>query len=69
MWLSDVNVTVDAQQHTTYLHTCNGQQVCHFNYPKDLQLHTSIAIDETPTLLTARNDGLVNSYNAIQLSA
>lgn len=34
-----------------------------------IQLYTSIAIDETPTLLTARNDGLVNSYNAVQLSA
>ena len=32
-----------------------------FNYPKDLALHT---IDETPTLLPVRYDGLVNSYNA-----
>ena len=65
---------VASQQHsrclTAYcLRTYNGQQVCRFHYPKDLQLDTSIAIDETPTLLTACNDDLVNSYNAVQLSA
>ena len=69
-----IDLVATCQRHsrcsTAYcLRTHNGQQVCRFHYPKDLQLDTSIAIDETPTLLTARNDGLVNSYNAVQLSA
>ena len=42
--------------------------MCRFHFPKDLQLETTIVIDETPTLLTARNDGLLNSFNTVQLS-
>ena len=34
-----------------------------------MQPHTTIVIDEEPTLLTARNDGMVNSFNPVQLSA
>lgn len=48
------------------LRTHNGQQKCRFGYPKPLQSHT---LEEEPTLLTARNDGMVNSYNLVQLSA
>ena len=51
------------------LHTRNGRQECRFGYPKPLQPHTAIIIEEEPTLLTARNDGMVNSFNPVQLSA
>ena len=34
-----------------------------------MQPHTTIVIDEEPTLLTERNDGIVNSFNPVQLSA
>ena len=54
------------------LRTINGIQKCRFNYPKSLQSETVIATDEEttePTLITARNDGLINSYNPVQLSA
>ena len=61
-WLLLVNVTHDVQLRTTH----NGQQKCRFGYPKPLQSHT---LEEEPTLLTARNDGMVNSYNLVQLSA
>lgn len=40
------------------LRTRNGRQHCRFGYPKPLQPHTSIVIDQEPTLLTARNDGI-----------
>ena len=49
--------------------TRNGRQDCRFGYPKPLQPHTAIITEEEPTLLTARNDGMVNSFNPVQLSA
>ena len=55
------------------LRTKDGVQQCRFGYPKELQPHTTINRDEDnnqePTLVTARNDGLINSYNPTQLSA
>ena len=52
------------------LHTRNGQQKCRFGYPKPLQPETALVMeDEDPVLLTARNDGLINSFNPVQLSA
>ena len=54
------------------LHTKNGVQKCRFNYPKPLQLETVIVREQDtnePTLITARNDGLINSYHPLQLSA
>ena len=43
--------------------------VTYFHYPKDQQIdhETTIIIDETCTLLTARNSGLINSFNTVQL--
>ena len=62
------------QRHTRcseayYLRTRHGRQECRFGYPKPLQAETTIETDPEPTLLTARNDGMVNSFNPIQLSA
>ena len=38
--------------------TRNGKQECRFGYPKDLQVQTTINInEEEPVILTARNDG------------
>ena len=52
------------------LRTRNGQQKCRFGYPKPLQPETALVTeDDDPVLLTARNDGLVNSFNSVQLSA
>ena len=52
------------------LRTRNCQQKCRFGYPKPLQPETAlVAEDNDPVLLTARNDGLINSFNPIQLSA
>ncbi len=51
------------------LRTCHGKQACRFGYPKALQPETTIVTDEEPTLLTARNDGMINSFNPVQLSA
>ena len=54
------------------LRTKDGVQQCRFGYPKSLQSVTMITTDENtnePTLITARNDGLINSHNPIQLSA
>lgn len=48
----------------------HGQQKCRFGYPKPLQPETTVVMEDgEPVLLTARNDGLVNSFNPIQLSA
>ena len=45
-------------------------QECCFGYPKPLQPITTIDMEgSTPTLLTQRNDCLLNSYNPMQLSA
>ena len=46
------------------LRTIQGQQLCRFGYPKQLQPETVINNDDDqPELLTARNDPLLNSYN------
>ena len=62
------------QRHTrcseTYcLRTRHGKQACRFGYPKPLQPETTIVTEDEPTLLTARNDGMINSFNSVQLSA
>ena len=50
--------------------TCDGQQKCCFGYPKPLQPETTLVIEDGELeLLIARNDGLVNSFNPVQLSA
>ena len=55
------------------LRTKHGVQQCRFGYPKPLQPETAIVRDEEnneePVLITARNDGLINSHNPVQLSA
>ena len=52
------------------LRTRNGQQKCRFGYLKPLQPETTLVTDDgDPAVLTARNDGLINSFNAVQLSA
>ena len=54
------------------MRTKDGVQKCRFGYPKPLQPETIISTDEEncePILVTARNDGLINSYNPVQLSA
>ena len=52
------------------LRTRNGQQKCRFGYPKPLQPETALVTEDgEPALLTGRNDGLINSFNPVQLSA
>ena len=51
------------------LRTKHGKQECRFGYPKPLQPNTAIITEEDPTLITARNDGMINSFNPVQLSA
>ena len=51
------------------LHTKHSKQECRFGYPKPLQPHTTIITEDALTLLTARNDGMINSFNPVQLSA
>ena len=53
------------------LRTRDGVQSCRFGYPKDLQPDTVILTNEEnePQVITARNDGLINSHNPVQLSA
>ena len=47
----------------------NGQQVCRFGYPQELQSESTINTEnEQQEVLTARNDSLINSYDPIQLS-
>ena len=70
--LSDLVAT--CQRHTrcsaSYcLRTKHGKQECRFGYPKPLQPHTAVVTEDELTLLTARNDGLINSFNPVQLSA
>ena len=70
--LADVVAT--CQRHTrcsaSYcLRTKHGKQECRFGYPKPLQPNTTIVTEDQPTLLTARNDGMINSFNPVQLSA
>ena len=49
----------------------DGRLQCRFKYPKDLEPVTRIVTNEDgePSLLTRRNDPLLNSYNPVQLSA
>ena len=49
--------------------TRNGRQEYWFGYLKPLQPRTEIIMEEEPTLFTARNDGMINSFNPLQLSA
>jgi hypothetical protein len=71
--LSDLIAT--CQRHTCCsavycLRTRNGQQKCRFGYPKPLQPETSLVTEDgDPVVLTARNDGLINSFNPVQLFA
>ena len=52
------------------LRSRNGQQKCRFGYPKPLQPETTVVTEDgEPVLFTKRNDGLVNSFNPVQLSA
>ena len=52
------------------LRTRDGQQKCRFGYPKPLQPETTVVTEDgEPVLFTKRNDGLVNSFNPVQLSA
>ena len=51
------------------LRTRNGRQECRFGYPKPLQSQSALVIEEEPVLLTARNDGMINSFNPVQLSS
>ena len=51
------------------LRTRHGRQECRFGYPKPLQPETTIVTEPEPTLLTERNDGMINSFNPVQLSA
>ena len=51
------------------LRTKHGKQECRFGYPKPLQPHTAIITEDEPILLTSRNDGMINSFNPVQLSA
>ena len=51
------------------LRTRHGKQVCRFGYPKPLQPETTVVTEDEPTLLTARNVGMLNSFNPVQLSA
>ncbi len=49
------------------MRTRDGKQQCRFGYPKPLQPDTALVTeDDEPLLLTARNDGFVNSYNPVQ---
>ena len=52
------------------LRTRGGVQQCRFCYPKPLQPDTVLITEEgEPVILTQRNDGLIYSYNPIQLSS
>lgn len=69
-----IDLVATCQRHTRCsaaycLRTKHGKQECRFGYPKPLQPTTTLMIeDEEPVVLTARNDGLVNYYNPVQLS-
>lgn len=74
--LSDLIAT--CQRHTRCsaaycLRTKHGVQQCRFGYPKQLQPETAIVTsddnNQDSVLVTARNDGLINSHNPVQLSA
>ena len=70
-----IDLIATCQRHTkckrdTCLRKKKGKLECRFDYPKDLQPVTTIVTkDGEPTLLTQRNDSLLNNYNPVQLSA
>ena len=70
-----IDLIATCQRHTrcsaSYcLQIKNGQQQCRFKFPKPLQPTTSLGTEDgEPVVLTARNDGLINSHNSLQLSA
>ena len=70
-----IELVATCQRHThcsaSYcLRTVGGEQKCRFGYPKRLQPATAVVTEDgEPELLTARNDGVINSYNPVQLSA
>ena len=64
--LADLVVT--CEQHTccsaSYcLHTKHGKQECRFGYPEPLQPNTATVTEEEPTLITAQNARMINSFN------
>ena len=67
-------VDLTCQRHTQCsaaycLRKKKGKQECRFGYPKPLQQVTTITTENgDPSLITARNDCLLNSYNPMQLS-
>ena len=69
-----VDLIATCQRHTwcsaAYcLRKKKGNEDCHFGYPKPLQQVTTITTENgDPSLITARNDCLLNSYNPVQLS-
>ena len=69
------DLVATSQRHTRCLAayclcTDDGQQKCHFGCPEPLQPEMTLVIEDgEPELLTARNDGLVNSFSPVQLSA
>ena len=67
--LADLVATYHRHTRCSALHTKHGKQECRFGYPKALQPQTAIVTEDEPTLLTARNDGMINSFNPVQLSA
>ena len=71
--LADLVATCQRHTHCSAaycLHTHDGQQKCRFGYPKPLHPETTLVIkDVEQELLTVQNDGLVNSFNPVQLSA
>uniref|UniRef100_A0A1X7TVI2 Helitron helicase-like domain-containing protein n=1 Tax=Amphimedon queenslandica TaxID=400682 RepID=A0A1X7TVI2_AMPQE len=76
--ISNINLAVlqegsnvsDAPPPESYcLQTHNGKQECQFGYPNNLQAQTNINIaEEEPVIVTARNDGMLNTFNPIQLT-
>ncbi len=70
-----VDLVATCQRHTRCsaaycLRSRDGKQQCRFGYPKPLQPDTALVTEGgEPLVLTTRNDGLVNSYNPVQLSA
>ena len=70
----DLNDTCQRHTHCSAaycLRTHDGVQSCRFGYPKNIQPETVIVTREEnkPEVITARNDGLINSHNPVQLSA
>ena len=66
IWLPHVSVIHDALLHTASAHVMDGRSAV---LATPLQPQTDIVMEEEPTVLTARNDGMVNSFNPVQLSA